>query len=67
VFPKPAAPTRLALDAEARNRATGGVTLIGKDGTVKRRWKRESSKLPEAVFALIDTMPMRQREMRREE
>ena len=36
--------------------------LIGKDGTVKKRW----DKLPpvEEVFSLIDTMPMRQREMR---
>lgn len=67
LFPKPTVPTRLELDVETRDRATGDVTLIGKDGTIKRRWQRESSKLPDAVFALIDSMPMRQREMRREE
>ncbi|MBT8468410.1 MAG: redoxin domain-containing protein, partial [Deltaproteobacteria bacterium] len=43
----------------------GRVTLIGKDGGVKRQWSVESAKLPAAVFALIDSMPMRQQEMRR--
>ncbi|MEM7378305.1 MAG: DUF4174 domain-containing protein [Pseudomonadota bacterium] len=40
---------------------TGEAVLVGKDGGVKAR----SGNLDEAaLFALIDTMPMRQREMR---
>ncbi|MDB9741660.1 DUF4174 domain-containing protein [Akkermansiaceae bacterium] len=38
------------------------IVLIGKDGGVKRRWN--TLKLEE-IFALIDSMPMRQNEMRK--
>ena len=38
------------------------VVLIGKDGGEKARWERAVD--PDEVFALIDAMPMRQREMR---
>jgi len=65
-FPKPPSPTALNLSAGMRKRVQGQVTLIGKDGGVKRQWDAETSKLPTAVFALIDSMPMRQREMRTE-
>lgn len=37
------------------------ILLIGKDGGVKKRWR--SPALPEDVFSLIDSMPMRQAEM----
>lgn len=40
------------------------VVLIGKDGTVKL--KREGLMALTDIFALIDSMPMRQREMRGE-
>lgn len=65
-FPKPSSPTTLELSTKMRARVAGGVTLIGKDGGVKRQWKAEFCELPAAVFSLIDSMPMRQREMRRE-
>lgn len=40
---------------------SGEIVLVGKDGGIKAR----SASLDEAaLFALIDTMPMRQREMR---
>jgi len=45
-------------------RGTFAVVLIGKDGTVKL--KREGPAALTDIFALIDTMPMRQREMRGE-
>ncbi len=45
-------------------RGTFAVVLIGKDGTVKL--KREGPTALTDIFALIDTMPMRQREMRGE-
>ncbi|QLE01704.1 DUF4174 domain-containing protein [Galbibacter sp. BG1] len=38
-----------------------GVILIGKDGGIKL--KKEFLVQPEEVYALIDTMPMRKREM----
>ena len=38
------------------------VVLVGKDGTAKLREKRAVSS--DDLFALIDAMPMRQREMR---
>ena len=38
------------------------VVLVGKDGTEKAR--ATNPVLPEAVFEIIDRMPMRQREMR---
>ena len=37
------------------------VVLVGKDGTEKRRWTKLVD--PEEILDLIDTMPMRQREM----
>jgi hypothetical protein len=40
------------------------VILVGKDGGVKLQ--RQDRTSLEEIFALIDTMPMRQREMRRE-
>jgi hypothetical protein len=40
------------------------VVLVGKDGGVKRRLAGERLDL-RALFALIDTMPMRREEMRR--
>lgn len=40
------------------------VLLIGKDGTEKRRYNQVPP--PEAIFQVIDAMPMRQREMRRD-
>ncbi len=36
--------------------------LIGKDGTEKSRWAKPPT--PDKVFQLIDSMPMRQQEMR---
>mgnify|MGYP003700830331 CR=1 FL=1 len=41
---------------------TNQVTLVGKDSGVKRVWNGEAP--IEEVFAAIDAMPMRQREMR---
>lgn len=41
------------------------VILVGKDGTEKAR--STAPVLPEAVFQIIDRMPMRQREMRERE
>jgi hypothetical protein len=44
--------------------ATGfAVALVGKDGGVKEIWRDPVS--PDRIFALIDTMPMRQEEVRR--
>jgi hypothetical protein len=63
-FPEPATKTTLKLSRDTERRVHGRVTLIGKDGGIKRHWKSDSAELPAAVFALIDSMPMRQREMR---
>lgn len=63
-FPKPQTPVVLQLPTEMQKQAVGRVTLIGKDGGVKRQWKTELSELPSEVFRLVDSMPMRQREMR---
>lgn len=41
------------------------AVLIGKDGGVK--WRAEAPVAPAAVFGVIDAMPMRQNEMRRDE
>lgn len=41
------------------------AVLIGKDGGVK--WRAEAPVTPAAVFGVIDAMPMRQNEMRRDE
>ena len=38
------------------------IVLIGRDGTEKQRWNKHVD--VDEIFALIDTMPMRQREMR---
>lgn len=46
-------------------RGERAVLLIGKDGGVKLR--RDTSVAPEELFALIDSMPMRRREMRESE
>jgi len=57
-----------SADAEALRRRfevrNGGLTviLIGKDGAVKMT--RESGVALQEIFALIDSMPMRRREMR---
>ena len=40
-----------------------GVLLVGKDGGIKL--KNDFPVLPETLFALVDTMPMRQAEMKR--
>jgi hypothetical protein len=42
------------------------IILIGKDGGIKLRNEDKDTQL-DAVFALIDSMPMRQSEMRRRE
>ena len=44
------------------NRLGLTVVLVGKDGLEKGRWNRPVD--VDEIFALIDTMPMRQREMR---
>ena len=38
------------------------IILVGKDGTEKGRWTQPLD--PGGLFALIDTMPMRQQEIR---
>ena len=38
------------------------VVLVGKDGTEKGRWNKAVD--PQVIFDLIDSMPMRQQEMR---
>ena len=38
------------------------VVLVGKDGSVKQVWRAPVA--PSRIFALIDAMPMRRREMR---
>ncbi|MEM9288183.1 MAG: DUF4174 domain-containing protein [Pseudomonadota bacterium] len=50
--------------ADIRPKIGGGwqVILVGLDGGVKQRWNRIVTE--EDVFGLIDTMPMRQREMK---
>lgn len=63
-FPKPQTSVVLQLPREMQKRAAGLVTLIGKDGGVKRQWNTERPALPSEVFRLVDSMPMRQREMR---
>lgn len=63
-FPEPRSPVVLQLSKNMRAVVQGKVTLIGKDGGVKRQWGAESSDLPAEVFRLVDSMPMRQREMR---
>ncbi len=38
------------------------MVLVGKDGDEKARWNRVVN--PQEIFDLIDSMPMRQSEMR---
>lgn len=38
------------------------VVLVGKDGDVKKVWRRPVD--PKAIFTIIDQMPMRQQEMK---
>ncbi|MFD0916703.1 DUF4174 domain-containing protein [Pseudahrensia aquimaris] len=47
--------------------AERGMTMIllGKDGSEKQRWNRTID--PQEIFDVIDSMPMRQREMSEEE
>ena len=59
---------KLPLDADAKGRIAklmkgekAKVLLIGKDGGVKMRAEKMDFN---KIFALIDTMPMRKREMR---
>ena len=62
------APSGDGYDALRRRYGVGGsfaVLLIGKDGGVKRRADRPVTAA--SVFAQIDAMPMRQREMREAE
>jgi hypothetical protein len=40
----------------------GTILLLGKDGRTTVRWKRETFSI-QALFATIDAMPMRRREM----
>jgi peroxiredoxin len=63
-FPKARSPVTLRLSADMNRRTSGRVTLIGKDGGIKRQWADERRDLRPEVFALIDSMPMRRREMR---
>ena len=58
------------FDADAVRHTAGAnsaepfeAVLIGKDGGVKQRWTTPVS--PDALFAIIDAMPMRASEMRR--
>lgn len=48
-----------------RNDTAFFVTLIGKDGGEKARWDLPVSSAE--VFAIVDAMPMRQREMREQQ
>jgi hypothetical protein len=55
------------MDAKAlraRYQVESGFTalLIGKDGTVK--WREQRPAVPDELFALVDTMPMRRQEMK---
>ncbi len=59
VLPIEGAALRDELDVAAGENV---ILLVGKDGGVKERWSEAVD--PAAVFALIDAMPMRKREMR---
>lgn len=48
----------LKLESES----AGSILLLGKDGRTTVRWKREAFSM-QALFATIDAMPMRRREM----
>jgi hypothetical protein len=61
VTPETARRDRPELDVQSQT--VFEVLLIGKDGGVKLR--RDKLVSPSEVIALIDTMPMRQEEMRR--
>ena len=51
-------PLRRKLGVEKKGFA---VVLVGKDGTVKRVWRDRVD--PKIIFTIIDSMPMRQKEM----
>ncbi|MGB3183819.1 MAG: DUF4174 domain-containing protein [Cyclobacteriaceae bacterium] len=59
-LPIPARELRVEYNITATDFA---VILVGKDRTVKRSWLNELKPFQE-IFDLIDTMPMRRREMR---
>lgn len=59
ILPIDSADLRRHLEVEP---GVSTILLVGKDGGIKERWTNAPS--PDAVFALIDAMPMRQREMR---
>ena len=63
-FPRRTPPRVLKVPPKIRTKVDDRVALIGKDGGIKRQWKTEDWDLPTEVFARIDTMPMRQQEMR---
>ena len=60
VYLRPGDPT--ATDLGVAN-ATFATVLVGKDGEAKSRWSHPVE--PATIFAEIDAMPMRQREMKR--
>ncbi|MEM8610154.1 MAG: redoxin domain-containing protein [Myxococcota bacterium] len=66
VFPRTEQRVVLLDEPSSERQPFIGVTLIGKDGGVKRRWRAETADVPREVFARIDGMPMRQAEMRRD-
>ena len=66
IMPGPPAPNVSAADlrkAHGIGSDQFAVILIGKDGGEKGRWREAVS--PDEIFAMIDAMPMRQREMRK--
>ncbi|MDX1679412.1 MAG: DUF4174 domain-containing protein [Akkermansiaceae bacterium] len=65
VRPDPKAIIAIRKWAEIANPDAPHFILVGKDGGIKGRQQGELDLL--AYFALIDTMPMRQREMREQE
>ena len=55
---RPGGPLRRKLRLEQKGFA---VVLVGKDGTVKQVWHDPVD--PKKIFTIIDSMPMRQKEM----
>jgi len=47
------------------NLEVNSLSLIGKDGTLKRKWTKHPTQTE--IFRFIDAMPMRQREMRKKD
>ena len=56
---QPGSKLRKTLGVEEKGFA---VVLVGKDGGVKKVWRDPVD--PKAIFTVIDSMPMRQKEMR---